>query len=195
MKAHQAKLKAFKRAVAQRAPGASAPAPAPGGEAPCDFPALMRDVTPLKAQRRAFFPGARPSPHPRRQARFSETQVPIQASGWFEAADTPSSFVRDGMRSSTLKRLRAGHWPICAELDLHGLTRYEAQDRLALFLQRAQQLGNTVRVIHGKGIGSSGDPVLKQMTRSWLSHHPQVLAFCDTSGGGALLVLLRRMTD
>jgi DNA-nicking Smr family endonuclease len=117
------------------------------------------------------------------------------ASGWFEAAESRPAFLRSGMQTATLKRLRSGHWPVCAELDLHGLTRYEALDQLAAFLQWARARGNTVRVIHGKGIGSSGEAVLKQLTRSWLTHHPEVLAFCETSGGGALLVLLRRMTN
>jgi DNA-nicking Smr family endonuclease len=84
---------------------------------------------------------------------------------------------------------------VCAELDLHGMNRTEAQDNIAVFLHRTRRLGNCVRIIHGKGISSRGEPVLKRMTRTWLTHHPDVLAFCETSGGGALLVLLRRNTE
>ncbi|XLM22924.1 DNA mismatch repair protein MutS, partial [Chromobacterium piscinae] len=37
--------------------------------------------------------------------------------------------------------------------------------------------------------------MLKKLVRSWLQHHPDVLAFCEAETGGAagsLLVLLRR---
>lgn len=70
---------------------------------------------------------------------------------------------------------------------------------IAVFVDwhRARQLGQCVRVIHGKGLGSrEGLPVLKQVIRTWLRHHPHVPAFCEADeargGAGALLVLLRR---
>ena len=52
-------------------------------------------------------------------------------------------------------------------------------------------------MIHGKGLGSrEGLPVLKQVIRTWLRHHPHVLAFCeaDDAQGGAYAtgVLARR---
>jgi DNA-nicking Smr family endonuclease len=119
----------------------------------------------------------------------------MHASSWFEPADSEHTFIRSGLQSATLKRLRTQHWPISAELDLHGLDRFEAQEQLSVFLHRARRHGVCVRIIHGKGISSQGEPVLKRMTRSWLSQHPDVLAFCETSGGGALLVLLRRMPE
>lgn len=191
MKSFKAALKGLKRPSATPA---AAPRPSPP-EPVCDFKSLFRDVTPLKDSRRVFFASKKPSPHPRHQPRGAEFQPLIHASGWFEPADSDNSFIRSGMQTATLKRLRALHWPICAELDLHGLDRFEAQEQLTVFLHRARHAGVCVRVIHGKGISSRGEPVLKRMTRSWLSQHPDVLAFCETSGGGALLVLLRRMPD
>jgi len=181
--------------VAQSAPVAVRPGPPAEANPDVDFKSLFRDVTPLKEGRRAYFPCPPASPHPRRRSPNGECQPPEHQIGWFEPSETLTSFSRSGMQKATLKRLSAGHWPVCAEIDLHGLTRMEAQDHLAVFLHRARPRGHCVRVIHGKGIGSKGDPVLKRMTRAWLSHHPDVLAFCETSGGGALLVLLRRAPE
>lgn len=190
-------MKSFKSVLKGLRPSAVAPAKARPAdtETVCDFKSLFKDVTPLKETRRAFFAPPKPSPHPRRQARSQEKPALIHASGWFEPAQQTSNFVRNGMQSATLKRLKSLHWPVCAELDLHGFDRFQAQERLTVFLHRARRYGNCVRIIHGKGIGSQGEPVLKRMTRSWLREHPDVLAFCETNSGGALLVLLRRMND
>jgi len=188
-------LKSFKSALKGLKRPSADPTPDPVPEPACDFKSLFRDVTPLKDTRRVVFAAPKPSPHPRRQARDIVPPQLTHAVGWFEPADSNNTFIRSGMQAGTLKRLRGQHWQCCAELDLHGLDRFQAQDQLALFLHRAKSQGVCVRIIHGKGIGSRGEPVLKRMTRTWLSHHPDVLAFCEVSGGGALLVLLRRMTD
>ncbi len=160
-----------------------------------DFKSQLCDVTPLADDGRVHFAPPRPSPHPRKRARAHSDRLHPHPVGWFEPAHSDNQFVRAGMQGNTLKKLRALHWPVCAELDLHGYDRYQAQDRLAIFLHQARRLGNCVRIIHGRGIGSSGEPVLKRMTRTWLSHHPEVLAWSESHEGGALLVLLKRMTD
>lgn len=120
-------------------------------------------------------------------------------SGWFEPTETESRFSRPGQPVHTLKKLKAGHWPVSAELDLHGLNRHTAQDALAVFLHQARKKGVCVRIIHGKGFGSQGEPVLKRMTRNWLQQHPDVLAFCEAGspggGSGALMVLLKRLRN
>ena len=161
-----------------------------------DFKALFPDVRPLTPDGRVSFQPPKPSPHPHRRHQHGRPppagQAFTHAVGWFEPAHSPQHFLRNGMQSGTLRRLAALHWPVVAELDLHGFDRHNARDRLALFLHKAGQHGNCVRIIHGRGIGSTGTPVLKQLTRTWLCHHPDVLAWCDVSHGGALLVLLRR---
>ena len=93
--------------------------------------------------------------------------------------------------------LRRGVWAIQAQLDLHGLRRDEARERLAGFLRESGRAGlRCVRVIHGKGNGSPGrEPVLKGKVRSWLVQKSEVIAFAQAraqdGGHGALLVLLR----
>jgi DNA-nicking Smr family endonuclease len=182
----------------------AAPEPAPKPPEPePDFKLLFKDVRPLKAQGRVLHTPPRPSAKPR----FGQTRLPSslseaeraalfnEMSGWFEPAEIDVHHAKPGMPNATLKKLRHGHWPVVAELDLHGLDRYTAQERIALFLHRAQQHGQCVRIIHGKGFGSNGEPVLKRMVRSWLKYHPQVLAYCEAEerfgGTGALMVLLK----
>ncbi|KZE31251.1 Smr/MutS family protein [Crenobacter luteus] len=168
---------------------------------PPDFATLFKDVRPLKPSGRVAHQPPRPSARPR----FGHGHVPASdaheaallqhMSAWFEPAEIDARHSRDGMPGNTLRRLKHGHWPVVAELDLHGLDRYAAQDRLVVFLHRARDRGVCVRIIHGKGLSSNGEPVLKKMVRQWLKSHPDVLAFCEADerfgGGGALMVLLK----
>jgi len=121
-----------------------------------------------------------------------------------ESADTASAFgeelryLRPGIQTSALQKLRRGQFPIEAILDLHGLTSAEASIRLQHFLQESQRARqNAVRIVHGKGYGSIGrEPVLKARVRQLLQECPAVLAFCSApqrdGGTGAVDVLLRK---
>jgi DNA-nicking Smr family endonuclease len=103
-------------------------------------------------------------------------------------------------RRSWLK-LRRGHYPIDARVDLHGLTQAEAHDRLASFLAAAHARGNRcVLVITGRGVRHGG--TLRSMTPRWLDEAPnrsRVLAYAQAQlqhgGEGALYVLLRRRSS
>jgi DNA-nicking Smr family endonuclease len=94
------------------------------------------------------------------------------------------------------RKLRRGDWSIQRQLDLHGLRRDEARERLSFFIREAYKHGiRCVRVVHGKGLGSPGKaPVLKSRVHSWLVQKNEVLAFVQAKpadgGGGALVVLL-----
>ena len=107
-------------------------------------------------------------------------------------------FLRSGIQTTVLQKLRRGQFPIEATLDLHGLTTNEANDQLYRFVQHSQSLGRqAVRVVHGKGHGSKGQqPILKAKINQWLREFPVVLAFCSSSprdgGTGAVDVLLRK---
>ena len=110
--------------------------------------------------------------------------------------DDTLSYRRPGIGPEVVRKLRRGVWTIQAQLDLHGLRRDAARERLGQFVHEAGQRGmRCVRVIHGKGHGSPGrEPVLKSKVKSWLVQKKAVIAFtqaraCD-GGAGALLVLL-----
>lgn len=111
-------------------------------------------------------------------------------------AEDRLSFLSTGLNKDVLKKLRRGYFALDAELDLHGLTSYEAKRRLQRFLHDCIEEGcQCVHIIHGKGYRSkSSYPVLKNNLNDWLRQHRDVLAFCSASpkdgGTGAVLVLL-----
>jgi DNA-nicking Smr family endonuclease len=110
--------------------------------------------------------------------------------------DDQLSFRRPGIGADVSARLRAGHWSIQRQLDLHGLRIDEAREALGEFLRHAHKAGiRCVRVVHGKGLGSPGKaPVLKSRVQRWLVQKNEVLAFVQArpvdGGAGALVVLL-----
>jgi len=107
------------------------------------------------------------------------------------------TFVRRGLGTDILRKLRRGEWSVQSVIDLHGHTIGEAHDALADFLDDARAHGyRCVRVIHGKGLTSPNrEPVLKGKVRAWLARWDEVLAYCEApshgGGSGAVLVLLR----
>lgn len=110
--------------------------------------------------------------------------------------DDQLSFRRPGIGTDVTVRLRAGHWSIQRQLDLHGLRVDDAREALGEFIRHAHKAGlRCVRVVHGKGLGSPGKtPVLKGRVQRWLAQKNEVLAFVQArpaeGGAGALVVLL-----
>lgn len=111
--------------------------------------------------------------------------------------EAEQTFLRPGLGTDVLSKLRRGRWAVQGELDLHGMTSDESRDALADFLLEARARGlRCVRVIHGKGLTSPNkEPVLKGKVRKWLAQWDDVLAYCEApphaGGGGAVLILLR----
>jgi len=171
-----------------------------------DLAAAFADVQPLPPSTRVRHAPPRPAPIPKQ--RLADEHDALIASK-YGAEPAPESwdigqelegeqtFVRRGLGSDVLTKLRRGHWSVQDELDLHGQTSAEARDTLADFLAAARQRGyRCVRVIHGKGLTSPNrEPVLKGKVRKWLAHWDDVLAYCEApqhaGGGGAVLILLR----
>ncbi len=59
-----------------------------------------------------------------------------------------------------------------AELDLHQMTRPEAEAAVKDFLEASRQAGhNLVRIVTGKGLHSVSGPVLKEAVRNYLDKH------------------------
>lgn len=171
-----------------------------------DLAIAFADVEPLRASRKAVHAPPRPRPVP--QQRIADAKAALAASRhgaeraprhWEigQEHEAEQTFLRRGLATDVLTRLRRGHWSVQGELDLHRLTTVQARNSLAEFLSAARQRGERcVRVIHGKGLTSPGkEPVLKGKVRKWLSHWDDVLAYCEAppnaGGSGAVLVLLR----
>lgn len=166
------------------------------------FEIAVGPVTPVRDTGRRHLRPAPAMPEPRQ---FNADEQAALAQAWSDEFDVDTlletdaelSYRRDGIAAETLSKLRRGHWSLQGQLDLHGLRRDEARERLGRFLHEAAQRGwRCVRVVHGKGHGSPGkEGILRLKTRRWLVQHEQVLAFVQArpaeGGAGALVVLLQ----
>jgi len=107
------------------------------------------------------------------------------------------SYMQPGIQKQVFRKLKRGQYSIEAELDLHGLTREEAQQHLNQFIVEIRDRGiRCVRIIHGKGYGSSNQgPVIKPLVNQWLRKRDEILAFCSArpvdGGTGAVYVLIK----
>lgn len=184
----------------------SAVATAKHADADIDLEQAFADVEKLPPSGRYAHARRRPAPVARQ--RLADDAAVLEASkygsepapeSWDvgQEHEAGQTYLRHGLGSDILGKLRRGHWSVQAEIDLHGHTATEAHDALADFLDSARQRGfRCVRVVHGKGLTSPNkEPVLKGKVRRWLSHWDDVLAYCEApphaGGGGAVLILLR----
>ena len=119
----------------------------------------------------------------------------------FNVADTPEYIEGTGynIHPSVAKRLHRGEYSIQAFIDLHGLLAEDAKEVFERFLKWAVTTGKTgVLIVHGRGLSSPSEPVLKRKVMEWLTRGPWrkwVAAYssariCD-GGAGATYVLLR----
>lgn len=97
------------------------------------------------------------------------------------------------------RRLHHGYFSIQAHIDLHGLGANDAHQAFDRFLNKSVMAGKqAVLIIHGRGLSSPHQPILKTKVYKWLTAapwHKWVIAFssarlCD-GGAGATYVLLR----
>jgi DNA-nicking Smr family endonuclease len=157
----------------------------------------MADVVPLK-KKDTTVPGVS-RPRPRRDALTVELRqenlLPAGEPSQINSEDG-TSHRKNGVQLRLLQKLKRGRFRPVDQLDLHNMTVAQGQAALLEFINHsADQALVCVRIIHGKGMRSAGDPKLKLMTRQVLRDHPGVLAFtaCKPADGGdgATDVLLR----
>ena len=209
-----AKLSELKTLLARAKLSPSAPRPkaakrpvvTTGETAEIDLREAFADVKPLRPRDRATIRQAQPESVASQRladeaAALAESKYGARPSplSW-EAGqehDVHQTFLRKGLGTDVLARLRRGHWSVQGELDLHRHTRDEARDALTEFLNAARSYGwRCVRIVHGKGLSSPNrEPVLKGKVRQWLAQRDEVLAYCEAphhaGGSGAVLVLLK----
>ena len=120
----------------------------------------------------------------------------------FNISDTPEYIEGTGyhVHSSVARRLHQGDFSIQAYVDLHGLVVDDAKEIFDKFLKWAVTTGKRgVLIVHGRGLSSPSEPVLKKKVIEWLTHGPWrkwIIAYssarlCDGSAG-ATYVLLRK---
>lgn len=164
------------------------------------FRAAMEGVRPI-AQDRVPPVTAAPAPVPRQAQLDQQAVVAELLSDDYDPEGLDSGeelvYMRPGLQTRVLRRLRRGHYSLGAELDLHGMTVPLARQALVEFLAQCRLRNlRCVRIIHGKGRRSSNQgPVLKVKVDRWLRQREDVLAFCTArpmdGGSGAVYVLLR----
>ena len=176
------------------------------GDGDIDIARTFADVTRLPPRNRAA--STRPRPAAVARLRMEDERNALEMSkygvepsphSWDigQELEAEQTFLRRGLGTDILVKLRRGHWVIQSVLDLHGMNTDQAHDVLADFLLEARNQGlRCVRVIHGKGLTSPNrEPVLKGKVRRWLSQWDDVLAYCEAArhagGSGAVVVLLR----
>lgn len=168
------------------------------------FRTAVGDARPLRHGPRFLHPPRKPKPIPLQSLRDQREVLLDSLSDHVYWADSLESgeelvFLRPGLQTTVLRKLRRGHWVSQGELDLHGLTVAEAKMELIQFLQHCLKRGlRCIRIIHGKGLRSKNrEPVLKNKVAHWLMQRDETLAFCQAraadGGGGAMLVLLKNV--
>lgn len=107
------------------------------------------------------------------------------------------SFNLDKLGPPQQQKLIKGQITPHAKIDLHGLERFEAQERLERFIHHAYQNQNRyLLVIHGKGGKHGETPILKQHLFYFLRLHPNILTLHSANpkhgGSGALYIVLKK---
>lgn len=172
------------------------------------FQEAMSDVVPLPGKRRKAIRNPAPDMRPAHPAPDDEQETMAYlrnlVKGSLEMDITFSDEYIEGSVSGLspklMKRLKKGQFPVQAHIDLHGLTKHEAQRKVRNFLTQSRKFGlRCVLIVHGRGLNSPDSlPVLKERLPIWLNRglaRKIVLAFATAmpydGGTGAIYVLLR----
>jgi len=106
-----------------------------------------------------------------------------------------------GIGPKIMKRLKRGEFSIQDYIDLHGLTRKEAETVVNRFIIQSYKKGlRCVLIVHGRGLGSvDHQPAIKKELPVWFKRgilKKIVMAFVTArpwdGGAGALYVLLKK---
>jgi Uncharacterized protein conserved in bacteria len=164
------------------------------------FRRAVETVRPLRQDKVALQP-KRPPPKPVQTQRDAQQVLIDLLSLHYDSAELETGeelyYLRRGIESTVLRKLRRGHYSVAAELDLHGMTVPVAREAIARFLRecRARDV-RCLKIIHGKGRGSRHrGPILKNKLSTWLRQRKEVIAFCSAraidGGTGATYILLQ----
>jgi len=179
---------------------------------PCEtdlFLEAVKDVTPLHSDKNKIVRAPNIGIKPPHRARDEELEVLAHLSDLVSGSiDMDITFSDEyiegtvqGIDKRVMDRLKKGLFPIQDYIDLHGLTRHEAEIKVRDFLLQSYRSGiRCVLVVHGRGLNSENHiPILKELLPIWLSRGPVkkiVLAFSTSrpydGGTGAIYILLRK---
>ena len=165
----------------------------------------VKDVIPLPAKHakvRLDLQQDKPRPVPKRFKRDDQQALADSLSDHFIPAyelevGAPISYLSAGHSPEILVKLRRGHWPVQAVIDLHGMISDDARLYISTFISDCKSRGiRCVRIVHGKGLSSHNqEPVLKNKLRGWLMQKNEIIAYVEAKrqdgGSGAVIVLIK----
>ncbi|MGE5841918.1 MAG: Smr/MutS family protein [Deltaproteobacteria bacterium] len=169
----------------------------------------MSGVTPMPEDRRRSVQGstssAKPSRPPTDESRLIMEHLQGLVTGSVELDITFSDEYIEGavqgFNRKLMKKLKRGELPVQGHIDLHGLTKQDAETAVTDFLLDSFRNGmRCVLIVHGRGLNSPESlPVLKEGLPQWLNRgrvRKVVLAFATArpydGGTGATYVFLRK---
>lgn len=169
----------------------------------------MSGVTPMPEDRRRSVHGSTSAAKPSRPPNDESRQVVEQLQGLVRGSvelditfsDEYIEGAVQGVSRKLMKKLKRGEMPVQGHIDLHGLTKQDAETAVADFLLESFRNGvRCVLIVHGRGLNSPESlPVLKEGLPQWLNRgrvRKVVLAFATArpydGGTGATYVFLRR---
>jgi DNA-nicking Smr family endonuclease len=173
------------------------------------FTDAMADVTPLPGEKTRIIHPSGPHVKPSHPAPDDEQETMAHLSGLVRGSVELDITFSDeyiegsvkGFSPKLMRRLKRGQFPVQDYIDLHGMTRQEAETEVKEFLLESHRLGlRCVLIVHGRGLNSPESlPVLKEGLPIWLNRGPIkkiVIAFATAKpydgGTGAIYVLLKR---
>lgn len=120
----------------------------------------------------------------------------------FEVSKTPeyNELIGAGVCRETAKKLHTGKFSVQDYIDLHGFSKIDAEEIVRQFLEKSfKENKNAVLIVHGRGLSSKKEPVLKNLVTEILSSNywrRRVFACASaksTDGGaGGTYVLFRK---
>jgi DNA-nicking Smr family endonuclease len=173
------------------------------------FQSAMKDVFPLKDDKIKIIPGFKEeetlsewSLKPHKTAGEDFSNLVKESSAWdISFSDEYMEGAVSGVGPKIMKRLKRGEFSVQDYIDLHGLTKKEAETVVDEFIIKSYHKGmRCVLIVHGRGLGSlNHQPAIKMELPVWFRRgnlKKIVLAFvtarpCD-GGAGALYVLLKK---
>jgi DNA-nicking Smr family endonuclease len=173
------------------------------------FQSAMKDVIPLKDDKNKIItpfvkeetlPERSLKPHKKAGEDFSN--LVKESSAWdVSFSDEYMEGAISGVGPKIMKRLKRGEFSVQDYVDLHGLTKKDAETVVDEFITKSYYKGmRCVLIVHGRGLGSrNNQPAIKKELPIWFRRgilKKIVLAFvtakpCD-GGAGASYVLLKK---
>ncbi|MGE4520069.1 MAG: Smr/MutS family protein [Desulfobacteraceae bacterium] len=168
----------------------------------------MSDVVPLKGRKKVRAALNKKPVEDRTGYSFEKKEVLkkleelLDSGEGFEVSKTPeyNELIGAGVCEETARKLHEGRFSVQDYIDLHGFSKTDAEEIVRDFLEKSfRENKNAVLIVHGRGLSSKKEPVLKNLVRDILeSNYWRRRVFACSSakstdgGAGGTYVLFRK---